>query len=124
VVYSWVWKFREIKEFKKLISYLANQTIITNLDYSTIDKVIKVFEKTFKKLGKIVNVESNLLTSMCWRVILKNKSREFVTFKIYINTPTNYTLKIKKINSLDEKNGLKLEKEVNQILKTLVIKFD
>jgi hypothetical protein len=82
VVYSWVWKFREIKEFKKLISYLANQTIITNLDYSTIDKVIKVFEKTFKKLGKIVNVESNLLTSICWRVILKNKSREFVTFKI------------------------------------------
>ncbi|MAB95042.1 MAG: hypothetical protein CMC98_02930 [Flavobacteriales bacterium] len=107
-----------------MISYLANQTIVTNLDYSTIDKIIKVFEKTFKKLGKVVNVESNLLTSMCWRVILKNKSREFVTFKIYINTPTNYTLKIKNTNSLDEKNGLKLEKEVNQILKTLVIKFD
>jgi hypothetical protein len=96
----------------------AHQTWVTNLDYETTNNVIEIFNKIFVETGKVVRRESKLITPTVWKVVLKNRAREFVQFKIYINTPTNYTLKIKVSlpSVLSERTKQKLEKSVNAVL--------
>jgi hypothetical protein len=96
----------------------ASQTWITNLDYETTDKVIEIFNKTLLEIGKVVKIESKLITPTVWRVVLKNQAREFVRFKIYINTPTNYTLKIKVCFPwvISERTKQKIERSVNAVV--------
>ena len=97
---------------------LANQTIITNLSYETTNQIIEEFKKIFIASGKKVNQESELLTPMIWQVVLKNKARVFVQFKIIVNSTTNHTLKIKLAVPmvLSERKKDELEKAINAVV--------
>ena len=82
----------------------ADQTIITNLGYTETNSIIEIFNKVLIKSGKKVKLESKLLTPIIWNVILKNRARVFVNFKIYINGSDNFTLKIQVFpKNLDKK---------------------
>ena len=82
----------------------ADKTIITNLGYTETNSIIEIFNKVLIKSGKKVKLESKSLTPIVWNVILKNRARVFVNFKIYINGPDNFTLKIQVFpKNLDKK---------------------
>jgi len=106
------------------MSYLPNNSIITNLSYETTNKIIEEYKKIFVesgKCGRVVNQESKLLTPIVYQVVLKNKARVFVQFKIYLNSPTNHTLKIKVSfpHVLSHRTEQKLTKVVNAVLNTV-----